>query len=87
MAYYTDVKLIVGRTVIGTSPRADVGLPGQHKLIVKNVTWKVPTRGPGNYLDYLQKQCTVKAKGPENTPVEAHYKITGIKGGYTVHLD
>jgi len=85
MAYYTDVKLIIAGRVVGTSARADVGLPGEHKLTVTGVTWTDPSSRA--FLDYLEKNCTVQASGPQNTPVMLNLKISGIKGVDTVHLD
>lgn len=85
MAYYTDVTVLVGRTVIGTAPRADVGLPGQHALIITNMDW---TAGMRNCLQYLQTACEVKATGPANTPVSLKLTISGIMADQTtVHLD
>lgn len=83
MAYYTDVKLSINGALVGTSPRADVGLPNEHKLIVSNVTWV----NPRAFLNYLQSACTVQAVGPSGTPVTLNLTISGIKGGNTVHLD
>lgn len=85
MAYYTDVSVLVGRTVVGKAPRADVGLPDQHALIITNMAW---TAGNRNCLQYLEAACEVKAMGPANTPVSLQLTISGIMADQTtVHLD
>lgn len=86
MAYYTDVKLSIKGALVGTSPRADVGLPNEHKLIVRDVTWT--NYNPKTLLRYLQQPCSVRATGPANTPVALDLTIAGIANGdKTVHLD
>ncbi len=86
MAYYTDVSLTINGTRVATSPRADVGLPNEHKLTVRDVTWV--NYNPKTVLRYLQQPCSVRATGPANTPVALNLTIAGIANGdKTVNLD
>ena len=85
MAYHTNVQVFVGGALIATAPRGDVGLPGEHRLTVTNVTWTNPNWKMN--LDLLQRDCVVNAVGPENRPMTLNLKISGIKGSDTLHLD
>ena len=86
MAFYTDVSLTINGARVATSPRADVGLPNEHKLIVRDVTWA--NYNPKTILTYLEKACTVRVTGPANTPVALNLTIAGIANGdKTVNLD
>ena len=84
MAQVTNVKMTINGRVVATAPYADIGLPNEHRLTLKNTTWQVDFKLA---LNYLQQPCQISAEGPNNTPFNANYTVSGIVGNGTVNLD
>lgn len=82
MAYYTNVTRSGGGRVVGASQRADLGTPGQPRLIVHNVVWTGNNRNP---FDFVQQPCTFRGTAMGRVVTE-QLTISGIKPDNTVHL-
>ena len=84
MAQVTNVKMTINGQLVATAPAADIGLPNQHRLILRNTNWRIDFK---QALNYLQKPCQISADGPANTPYNANFTVAGIVGDGTVNLD
>lgn len=84
MARVTNVKMTIHGQLVATPPYADIGLPNEHRLSLKNTNWLVDARAR---LNYLQEPCQISADGPSGTAYNANFRVAGIVGDGTVNLD
>jgi hypothetical protein len=76
--------MTINGQLVATAPYADIGLPDQHKLMLRNTNWRVDFK---QSLNYLQKPCQISADGPAGTAFNANFTVAGIAGDGTVNLD